>query len=771
MLPVITPVLKKRRLSGIERLQISIPSADVKRDQRKRKKKSSDQEVNDTETVPSNEEVLADLLITSIGTGETSPLSNKDNNCTTLRYCDSSDQRSLTSNSSILDDSSMWDDNEEEAVAETNTQQALYSNRIIDFQALKDLVELGCVCRLCKGPVVLTEITIGVATTVVMMCRDCDEGSQRTESETPTVDGNDICKRQGIRDKSQYIKKTIKRFIDFPIHYSLVLLMQQLGCGLEGIRAIFSHLGITDTIGDWEKWRLVMESVGTAQQQVARDCMLDNIKEEIGRSQEAGHAELNDNSGVLRQGITVSIDMGWQKRSSGTRYDSPSGVSLMLGGMTKKILHKHVCGKLCSVCKSPQSSQKDSKMSSKHARNHRCPLNYEGTSKGMESAAAVECVRELFHCTTDFKDCPPAFVDVIISDDDSSTWANLQQSLTQRLLKLNEDNLAAGLPILLAKQAPFWPKNKQGQPKKDYGKLSMEELPPRINLADPNHRTKVLGKHLYPLTTQRKDSGRRITKPMAERLKLHFGKALHQNRHECTERLEQGLRATLEHEFGNHEHCSNVWCRYLKANDPETRLRLSRRWMNKVDDSVLYATLNSIYNDFLTPKRIEQMYHGFDTQKNESMNQKIARMCPKTTTLSKTMVLSDRVAWVVIEDSIGGAHGVACIYKQLQLGVVPHHLVSFYMKNDKRRDHQHRFKLQPHVKHRRRKALNEKIWEERREGELSRQKGQTYESGVAFGDDIPAKRGPKPKKSDTVTCTHCGCIGHSRTSSKKMFDV
>ena len=43
------------------------------------------------------------------------------------------------------------------------------------------------------------------------------------------------------------------------------------------------------------------------------------------------------------------------------------------------------------------------------------------------------------------------------------------------------------------------------------------------------------------------------------------------------------------------------------------------------------------------------MYHGFDTQKNESMNQKIAKMCPKSPTLSKTMVLSDRVSWVVIK--------------------------------------------------------------------------------------------------------------------------
>ena len=387
----------------------------------------------------------------------------------------------------------------------------------------------------------------------------------------------------------------------------------------------------------------------------------------------------------------------------------------------------------------------------------------------MEASAAVKCVRGLYHATTNLSDCPPAFVDVVISDDDSSTWANLQQSMTLRLKEINDANCAAGLPLLTEKQASFWPKNRAAQPKKDYGKLSLDELPPRTNLADPNHRTKVLGKHLYPLTTQRKDSGKRITKPMAERLKLHFGKALHQNRKLHSVQLERGLRATLEHEFGDHTHCSDVWCRYLRAEDDETRLLVSKRWMNKEDDRILYNELSTIYNNFLTPDRIEQMYHDFDTQKNESMNNKIARMCPKHSTLSKTMVLSDRVAWVVIEDSIGGAKGVISIYKRLQLGDVPPHLVSYYMKNDKRRIRQRLFKLQPHVKHRRRKALNEKIWADRREHELSRQKGQTYDSGVAFGDESKLKKAPKSASAVTATCPHCGLVGHSRTTSKKCL--
>jgi len=169
-----------------------------------------------------------------------------------------------------------------------------------------------------------------------------------------------------------------------------------------------------------------MDAIGTAQQEIADECMLDNIKEEIKQSQAAGRPTKNDPAGLLRQGLTVSIDMGWQKHSSGNRYDSPSRVSIMIGALSKTILQRHVCGKLCSVCSVPKNNNNKVPNSNSAPRRHRCPLNYSGTSKGMEASAAVECVRGLFHATTNFKECPPAFVDVVISDDDSSTWANLQ---------------------------------------------------------------------------------------------------------------------------------------------------------------------------------------------------------------------------------------------------------------------------------------------------------------------------------------------------------
>jgi hypothetical protein len=48
--------------------------------------------------------------------------------------------------------------------------------------------------------------------------------------------------------------------------------------------------------------------------------------------------------------LTVTLDMGWQKRSSGRLYDSLSGHCFAIGGETKKIIKVFVATKHCRAC-------------------------------------------------------------------------------------------------------------------------------------------------------------------------------------------------------------------------------------------------------------------------------------------------------------------------------------------------------------------------------------------------------------------------------------
>ena len=49
-------------------------------------------------------------------------------------------------------------------------------------------------------------------------------------------------------------------------------------------------------------------------------------------------------------GLTVSYDMGWNKRSSGHRYDSLSGHAFIVGAYTRRIIGCVIFSKTCAIC-------------------------------------------------------------------------------------------------------------------------------------------------------------------------------------------------------------------------------------------------------------------------------------------------------------------------------------------------------------------------------------------------------------------------------------
>jgi hypothetical protein len=56
--------------------------------------------------------------------------------------------------------------------------------------------------------------------------------------------------------------------------------------------------------------------------------------------------------------INCSFDMGWQQRSSGNRYASPSGDALLIGCRTRKPIAMLVKSKICNICKNWEIKRK-----------------------------------------------------------------------------------------------------------------------------------------------------------------------------------------------------------------------------------------------------------------------------------------------------------------------------------------------------------------------------------------------------------------------------
>ena len=99
---------------------------------------------------------------------------------------------------------------------------------------------------------------------------------------------------------------------------------------------------------------------------------------------EAGREEkrLAEERGDYHEGvpaITVIVDGGWSKRSHGHSYNAKSGVAIVIGYETRKLLHIGVRNKYCTAC--TQGIPKE---------NHACFKNWEESSCQMEPDILLE---------------------------------------------------------------------------------------------------------------------------------------------------------------------------------------------------------------------------------------------------------------------------------------------------------------------------------------------------------------------------------------------
>ena len=109
-------------------------------------------------------------------------------------------------------------------------------------------------------------------------------------------------------------------------------------------------------------------------------------------------------------GITVSLDMGWQKRAAGHSYNSLSRCIYMVGLYSGLILFNLV---FCMCCAQCLKALKQGLSAPKH----RCSKKYEGSSKGMEAKAVVQLVTKYYTLMKN------SFIRQIVSDDDSTMRA------------------------------------------------------------------------------------------------------------------------------------------------------------------------------------------------------------------------------------------------------------------------------------------------------------------------------------------------------------
>ena len=116
--------------------------------------------------------------------------------------------------------------------------------------------------------------------------------------------------------------------------------------------------------------------------------------------------------------LTVSFDMGWQRKSMDHIYNSRSGHPFLIGMETKKVVSMVIYCKDCKKCNLYARQIKEGKAATtSHPPSHRCPKNYaDKSSKSMKADAAVEmCVKLVRQYKFN------VYVDTFVSDDNATT--------------------------------------------------------------------------------------------------------------------------------------------------------------------------------------------------------------------------------------------------------------------------------------------------------------------------------------------------------------
>ena len=267
---------------------------------------------------------------------------------------------------------------------------------------------------------------------------------------------------------------------------------------------------------------------------------------------------------------------------------------------------------------------------------HECMKNHDGSSKSMECEAILKMVVEAF-LEQEF------MVGTIVADDDTTMKKTLRHNY--------KENVRLGL---LEKED--WPKNNKGKNIAS-GRLPNSVTPPQF-LADFNHRVKSVGRAVYELALMGKSKSM-VDKNLAKRMKQYWSKMLQQIKkldpEKEWEEIERRVRAPIEHVFNNHEFCQESWCYSLKAQKegkvyiPDTK----RPFYCKDRDSKMYLQLKESLKKFQKKDNVRECLHVFDTQKNEAVNNMIARVAPKFKHFGTTPALDTRICTVVGSTNMG----------------------------------------------------------------------------------------------------------------------
>ena len=212
-------------------------------------------------------------------------------------------------------------------------------NRLLHWDSLKNLICSNVHCSRCGSEVNLHENTIGIATQVGLTCRNqrCNLNEQNKVKRT-------LFRKYKFRTDSNE---------SFAINCQLVLSMLQMGCGSTETGVLLTFLDLPNSHAFHRmSFSRILSAVRPEIKEITNICMEEGQNEEIKQTigEELYEEYKKGNLSSDEVGLVIMYDMGWNKRSSGNKYDSISGHGFVLGGNSKKIMNYRCMSKCCRIC-------------------------------------------------------------------------------------------------------------------------------------------------------------------------------------------------------------------------------------------------------------------------------------------------------------------------------------------------------------------------------------------------------------------------------------
>jgi len=279
----------------------------------------------------------------------------------------------------------------------------------------------------------------------------------------------------------------------------------------------------------------------------------------------------------LLPAISASMDMGWQKCSSGMRYDSSSGHAFLVGIMTRKPIGMCLKSSFCRICSNHINRNN---FEPGMVPDHECLVNHQGSAGSMESSALLEMVEYLF-------DTHHTSVAMVITDDDSKMKCQCKWSNEDYMTHLGKPHtekqwlIVGSLPVkkMPHHQMPLYRKG---------GQLRYPVPQPNF-MADPAHRKKTFKNKLYLIKGKSVKVNHGIKDGDILQLTMYYGYFIRQLKDHPEDEWVDSAKAIVDHHFDSHEHCG-AWC-MRKLETQEERLQSKKTYRDKTKEGKLYSIL------------------------------------------------------------------------------------------------------------------------------------------------------------------------------------